>query len=166
MSVTLRIARSPVGGTVVAPMADRAAEEAFTDRDFHKTVPLSARRPGTYECRPDLGSISRLNNHAVLPRFGRVPAAATDFVPATRVGLDPGATLVTLRSTPARVAMIAAGAAERMAGDVQALPSPDATFDLVLTMHMLYHVPDLTAAVRELRRILRQGGRQQAFTNS
>jgi len=43
--------------------------------------------------------------------------------------------------------------------DVAALPLRDGCADLTLAMHMLYHVPDRTAAVRELRRVTRPGGR-------
>jgi SAM-dependent methyltransferase len=43
--------------------------------------------------------------------------------------------------------------------DVQALSWPDGSFDLVLTSETLEHVPDLDAALRETRRVLRPGGR-------
>lgn len=43
--------------------------------------------------------------------------------------------------------------------DLQALSWPDASFDLVLTSETLEHVPDLPAALRESRRVLRMGGR-------
>jgi SAM-dependent methyltransferase len=49
--------------------------------------------------------------------------------------------------------------------DVQALPFPDGAFDVVIANHMLYHVPDLPCAVRELARVLRPGGRLCAATN-
>jgi SAM-dependent methyltransferase len=48
---------------------------------------------------------------------------------------------------------------------VTALPVRDAAFDVVLAVHMLYHVPDREAAVRELRRVLAPGGRCVAVTN-
>lgn len=48
--------------------------------------------------------------------------------------------------------------AKLIAGDAAALPLRDHTSDLTLAMHMLYHVPDPRAAVRELRRITRPGG--------
>jgi SAM-dependent methyltransferase len=48
--------------------------------------------------------------------------------------------------------------AHLLAGDVQALPFADACFDLVLSAHMLYHVPDIRAAAAEFRRVLRLGG--------
>jgi SAM-dependent methyltransferase len=49
--------------------------------------------------------------------------------------------------------------------DVTALPLRDGTFDVVLAAHMLYHVPDRQAAVRELRRVLAPGGVCLAVTN-
>jgi SAM-dependent methyltransferase len=48
-----------------------------------------------------------------------------------------------------------ASRATLIAGDAAALPLRDDASDLTLAMHMLYHVPDPRAAVRELRRITR-----------
>ena len=50
--------------------------------------------------------------------------------------------------------------------DAQHLPLPDRTVDVAMAMHMLYHVPDIPAAIRELRRITRRGGTVLASTNS
>ncbi len=49
--------------------------------------------------------------------------------------------------------------------DAQALPFDDATFDGVVANHMLYHVPDITQAIREIRRVLKPGGLFYAATN-
>ena len=49
--------------------------------------------------------------------------------------------------------------------DAQALPFADASFDLVVANHMLYHVPDRPRAFAEIRRILRPGGHFCAATN-
>lgn len=50
--------------------------------------------------------------------------------------------------------------------DAQRLPYPDATFDVVMANHMLFHVPDVERALRELRRVVKPGGFVMATTNS
>jgi SAM-dependent methyltransferase len=50
--------------------------------------------------------------------------------------------------------------------DAQELPLADASVDVALAMHMLYHVPDIQAAVSELRRVVKPGGTVLASTNS
>ncbi len=49
--------------------------------------------------------------------------------------------------------------------DVAALPVRDGAFDVVLAVHMLYHVPDREAAARELRRVLAPEGVCVAVTS-
>ena len=49
--------------------------------------------------------------------------------------------------------------------DAQALPFADESFDLVIANHMFYHVPDRARALREVRRVLRRGGRLLVGTN-
>jgi ubiquinone/menaquinone biosynthesis C-methylase UbiE len=49
--------------------------------------------------------------------------------------------------------------------DVQALPFVRGCFDAVAALWMLYHVPDLDAALAEVRRVLRPGGLFVAVTN-
>ena len=58
-----------------------------------------------------------------------------------------------LRSARARVPGVALVAADA------ALPLAGGGCDVTLAMHMLYHVPSPQAAVRELRRVTRRGGR-------
>jgi ubiquinone/menaquinone biosynthesis C-methylase UbiE len=50
--------------------------------------------------------------------------------------------------------------------DAQQLPFPDATMDALLAMHMLYHVPDRSRGLTEMRRVLRPGGVMLVVTNS
>ena len=59
----------------------------------------------------------------------------------------------------------AAGHPAVVNADVTALPVRDGAFDVVLAVHMLYHVPDREAAVRQLRRALAPGGTCIAVTN-
>jgi SAM-dependent methyltransferase len=49
--------------------------------------------------------------------------------------------------------------------DAQALPLRDGSVDIVLSLHMLYHVPNLSQAISELRRVLRPGGTAMVATN-
>jgi SAM-dependent methyltransferase len=49
--------------------------------------------------------------------------------------------------------------------DVTALPLRDGAVDVALAIHMLYHVPNREAAVRELRRVVAAGGTCIAVTN-
>jgi len=44
-------------------------------------------------------------------------------------------------------------------GDAEHLPFPDASFDIVSSNGVLHHTPDMDAALREIRRVLRPGGR-------
>ena len=43
--------------------------------------------------------------------------------------------------------------------DARELPFPDASFDAVLALDLLPHLPDLTAGLAELRRVARPGAR-------
>jgi ubiquinone/menaquinone biosynthesis C-methylase UbiE len=62
-------------------------------------------------------------------------------------------------------AALSAPAFDFAVADVEALPFADATFDLAIANHMLYHVPDRPKALGELRRVLRSGGALIAATN-
>lgn len=72
-------------------------------------------------------------------------------------------------ATDASTAMVAA-TRERgltaLAARAEALPLGDDAVDAVCAMWMLYHVPDLTATLAEIRRVLRPGGVFVAATNS
>jgi SAM-dependent methyltransferase len=55
--------------------------------------------------------------------------------------------------------------AAELRGPVEALPVPDASFDVVLCTQVLEHCDDPAAAVRELRRVTAPGGRVLASTH-
>lgn len=50
--------------------------------------------------------------------------------------------------------------------DAQSIPYPDMHFDAVIANHMLYHVPDRSQALREIRRVIKPGGTFYATTVS
>jgi SAM-dependent methyltransferase len=108
-----------------------------------------------------------------LPLFGAVLDAAR-VTPGTRL-LDAGcgagllALLASLRG--ARVTLLDASAAllaiarERLPaadvreGDLEALPFADASFDVVTAVNSVFYAADMAAAMRELSRAVRRGGR-------
>ncbi len=50
--------------------------------------------------------------------------------------------------------------------DIQSIPYDDNSFDFVIARHMLYHVPDLSKGLSEVRRVLKRGGILYTSTNS
>ncbi len=72
-----------------------------------------------------------------------------------------GARVVGLDITPRmlQLARRKPGVAAFLAGDMTSLPFKPRTFDLVTTGYGLRNVPDLTAAIDEIARVLRPGGR-------
>lgn len=49
--------------------------------------------------------------------------------------------------------------------DVQHIPYAEASFDLVIANHMLYHAPDIEKAIAELRRVVKPDGKVVTATN-
>jgi ubiquinone/menaquinone biosynthesis C-methylase UbiE len=62
-----------------------------------------------------------------------------------------------LAGVPAPPALVAA--------DAQALPLTDASLDVVMMMHMLYHVPNPATAIAEAARVLRPDDKLLVATN-
>lgn len=50
--------------------------------------------------------------------------------------------------------------------DVIQMPYPDNMFDVIMANHMLYHVPDIDVALKEIKRVLKPDGKILAATNS
>jgi ubiquinone/menaquinone biosynthesis C-methylase UbiE len=90
---------------------------------------------------------------------GRVPLAIARVAPGLHVeGLDLSPEMV----SGARRNAVEAGLGDMVAftvGDVADLPYADASFDLIVSTMSQHHWRDPTAGLRELRRVLRPGGR-------
>jgi demethylmenaquinone methyltransferase/2-methoxy-6-polyprenyl-1,4-benzoquinol methylase len=77
---------------------------------------------------------------------------------ATVVGIDPSEGMLAIgRDKLARAGLEARGRLE--AGDAEALPYPDASFDAACMAFGIRNVPDRARALRELARVVRPGGR-------
>ena len=75
-------------------------------------------------------------------------------------------TLADLSDGMLRAARVSLGnRAEYVLADVEALPFPDAAFDVVVANHMLYHVPDRPRAFGEIQRVLAPAGAFHCSTN-
>lgn len=83
---------------------------------------------------------------------------------SARIRDELGARVVALDVAPGMAALAALRGLDVQVGDIRTLPWPDQLFDTVVANWMLYHVPDLSAGLREVRRVLAPGGRLVATT--
>jgi len=135
--------------------------------------------PDTYihGTQPDeqqrLAGLNSLTNAAFI-RFLDVPADARVLDVGSGLGLlatdvaslAEGVHVVGVEISPEQIA--AAGAAPRVTyrqGDAHALDFPDASFDLVYARYLLEHVARPDAVLREMRRVVRPGGRVAVCEN-
>jgi SAM-dependent methyltransferase len=79
---------------------------------------------------------------------------------------ETGGEVVAVDLSPRMVELALERGVDARVADVQALPFPDATFDVVVAAWMLYHVPDLDRGLAEIARVLRPGGTFVASTNA
>ena len=86
--------------------------------------------------------------------LARIARARCGFL----AGIDPSDVMVRLARRRLR-RWIDAGRAEVSLAASSALPYPDARFDTALAVHVLYFWKDAIADLREIRRVLRPGGR-------
>ena len=139
------LVRARVRGRVEARAPDRAP--ASFDR--------AGRAPGRVRGRRRGASRSRSSRSGPAGRARRADAAASSMPEVDR-----------RRPVRADGRLTQARGVEAIVGDVQDLPFRDGIFDCAVAAWMLYHVPDLDRALRELRRVLRPDGRLVAATNS
>lgn len=145
-------------------------EQKFVEREhlvndaYSDSVKLSARRAIYQYQTPKI----RLPNW-VLGHLEHPPGRVLD------VGCGPGVYLEKLRDSAGQVVGVdlshgMVAEAQRISPDVcvadaENLPFKDSTFDTTLSIHMLYHVPGISHAVSELRRVTKTGGTVLVVTN-
>jgi SAM-dependent methyltransferase len=84
---------------------------------------------------------------------------------AARIGDELDAQVVAVDQSSRMVELSRERGVDTEVGDVQALRFPDGEFDVVVAAWMLYHVPELDAALSEIARVLAPGGALVAATN-
>lgn len=138
---------------MAGPFAHAASYDRITSRHLG---PLDARIVADV-AGAGLGPHHRLLDVGTGP--GRLPRALAAALPEQRfdaVDLSPE------MIEHAREAAGRAGVGDRITfvvGDVSRLPYPDGSFDLIVSSLSQHHWTDVEGAVRELRRVLRPGGR-------
>ncbi len=85
---------------------------------------------------------------------------------AERVLQESEATVVAVDQSERMVELTRARGVDARVADVQELPFPDESFDVVLAGWMLYHVADVERGIAEIARVLAPRGRLVAATNA
>lgn len=85
---------------------------------------------------------------------------------AEAIAKETGAGVIGVDQSERMVELTRARGIEAIVGDVRRLPFDDESFDCALAAWMLFHVEEVDAALAELARVLRPGGRLVAATNS
>ncbi len=151
-------------------------ERQSVRRQYAATDPLAIRREThrLYEERPvDLDHeaviLLALNGDEAILDVGPGPGRFERHLrSAGHRGVIAGADLSRAMVCEAREG-VSGSEAERthwLLGLAEHLPVADAAFDVVVARHMLYHVPDIDAALCEFRRVLRPDGRLLVSTNA
>ena len=105
-----------------------------------------------------------LPTHRGMPDVLEVGCGTGAFA-ARLAGELPGLALLAVDQSPRFVELTRERGVPAQVQDVRHLLAPDASYDVVLALWMLYHVPDLDRGLAELRRVLRPDGRLIAVTN-
>lgn len=138
--------------------------EHLVNDAYSDSAKLSARRAIYKYQTPNIGLPTWALQHLEHP-----PGRVLD------VGCGPGVYLQKLKDSADQTVGVdlshgMVAEAQRISPDVcvanaEQLPFRDSTFDTTLSIHMLYHVPDIARAVSELRRVTRPGGTVLVVTN-
>lgn len=148
-------------------VVDRLADLAEVDRQYTTEARLLA-RISIWQSAADGRDPATAALAAVVAEHPaylvEVGCGTGDFALRIRHALPDTEILATDRS-PRMVELTAARGVTAAQATADRLPLPDAWADVAVANWMLYHVPDLDAALAELRRVLRPGGCLIAVTN-
>ncbi len=153
--------------------ATRATDPDYLRQQYHVPGRVRARLDAHRRFSEQIGSLSDWVLAHLNVREGDVVLDAAS---------GPGAYLPTLMASGARVAMLdtsrsmldaaldqvsgAVADVTAVNGTLQSLPFAAGSFARVMANHVLYHLPGIRAALEELRRVLRRGGRIVLATNA
>lgn len=135
-----RHATGPIGWLIAAIMARETRGDNFW------AIESLAPKAGQHVLDIGTGHGSALAELAARTRHGLA------------VGIDPSQLMVEMAAGK-NAAAIQAGRIKVVAGNADALPFPDGTFDGVMAAHVLYFWPDLAQPLAEIARVLKPGGR-------
>lgn len=145
---------------------DRAqlAEQYGTDDNLRTRIDTHKHFTVGPDLEPMVDEILRLTGGESLLDVGTGPG---DF-PARLSRAGHRGRLVGVDASPGMIhkARANCAAVEWLNADAQSLPFPDGSFDVATARHMLYHVPDVPSALREIKRVLTPSGRFLAITNA
>lgn len=115
----------------------------------HYEAPLLAGLGGLLEGQRvlEIGCGRGVGTEILVRRFGAAEVHAFD--------LDPEM----VEQAHLRTKGLGRGRVRLWVGDATRIPAPDAAYDAVVDFGIIHHVPDRRAAVAEVRRVLRPGGR-------
>ena len=148
---------------LIIDLYERAAENRFDSRLYQRGYRSYFRADDSADPFHELYEAKRRSVLAGLEReprlrvldvgggYGRVAAPLAERHEVTLVDISEEMLAEARERCPPEVQLVQADARE--------LPFPDASFDLVLGLDLLAHLPDTAQALRELTRVARVGGR-------
>jgi SAM-dependent methyltransferase len=156
------------------PVIRRVSERLDPDRSWYprESRAFFAARASSWDTRfgDDMPAYARAVIETGIPAGGVVLDAGCGTgraLPALRVAAGADGTVIGLDITPEMLAQAGhcgrADFATLVLGDARRLPLADRSVDVVFAAGLVMHLPDLTAGLTELARVVRPGGRLAIF---
>ncbi len=144
-------------GHLVSDVSERYDDAAVRYRDFWGPVIAETGLRLLDRLAPALDGRSNASLIDVGTGLGLLALAAAERWPGLRVtGIDPSSGMLAIARE--RIPENHHQRISFVEGDAERIPQPDASVDVITSAFALQLVPDRTAALREMRRVLRPGG--------